>query len=96
MDEEQEEEEEEEEGRNWSRKVEHHDQEFLLILTGEEEPAQLLHLHTLSQSQFTDQMTQLSLSSYLMPTLFTPPVWFKLIKRAFSQCLQVSSIYTSD
>lgn len=39
-------EEEEEEGRNWGRKVEHHDQELLLIHTGEDQPAQLLHLHS--------------------------------------------------
>jgi len=32
--------------KNWGRKVEHHVQEFLLILAGEDEPAQLLHLHS--------------------------------------------------
>lgn len=35
------EEEEEEEGRNWSSKVEHQHQEFVLI-----QPAELLHLHS--------------------------------------------------
>ncbi len=40
------EEEEEEEAKNWDRKVEHQDEELLSIHTGEDKPAQLLHLHS--------------------------------------------------
>lgn len=37
--------EEEEEEETGAGKVEHHDQEFALISTGEDVPTQLLHLH---------------------------------------------------